>query len=74
VKTTTDTHATTAELLEAVYSVLSVPRLYNEGQLPLQGSLETAGDRPLVNTQQTEKTYVVRAVVNCRVCGLAIAL
>jgi hypothetical protein len=26
----TDTHATTEKLLEAVLSVLSVPRLYNE--------------------------------------------
>jgi hypothetical protein len=31
-----------------------------------------AGSGPLVKTQQTEKT--VRAVVNCRVCELAIVL
>jgi hypothetical protein len=36
----TDTHATTEELLEAVVSVRSVPRLYNEGELPLEESLE----------------------------------
>jgi hypothetical protein len=34
----TDTQATTQELLEAVFSVRSVPRLYNEDQLPLQVS------------------------------------
>jgi hypothetical protein len=34
--------ATTDELLEAVFSVWSVLRLYNEGQLPLEESLETA--------------------------------
>jgi hypothetical protein len=38
----TDTHETIEELLEAVFSVRSVPRLYNEDQLPLRGSLETA--------------------------------
>jgi hypothetical protein len=31
----TDTHAIIEELLEAVFSVRSVPRLYNEDQLPL---------------------------------------
>jgi hypothetical protein len=31
----TDTHPTVEELLGAVFSVQSVPRLYNEGQLPL---------------------------------------
>jgi hypothetical protein len=34
--------ATIEELLEAVFSVRSVPRLYNEGQLPSEESLETA--------------------------------
>jgi hypothetical protein len=29
-------HATTAELFEAVFSVQSMPRLYNMGQLPYQ--------------------------------------
>jgi hypothetical protein len=38
----TDTHATLEELLVAVFSVRSVPRLYNEDQLPLEESLETA--------------------------------
>jgi hypothetical protein len=37
----TDTH-TTVELLEAVFSVRSIPRLYNEEQLRLRESLETA--------------------------------
>jgi hypothetical protein len=37
----TDTHATTEELLEAVFSVRSVTRLYNEGKLPLDESHET---------------------------------
>jgi hypothetical protein len=36
----TDTHATTEELSEALFSVRSVPRLYNEDQLPLRESLE----------------------------------
>jgi hypothetical protein len=34
----TDTHATIEELFEAVFSVRPVPRLYNEGQLPLEES------------------------------------
>jgi hypothetical protein len=38
----TNTHATIEELLETVISVLPVPRLYNEDQLPLRTSLETA--------------------------------
>jgi hypothetical protein len=37
----TGTHAMTEELLEALFSVRSVPRLYNEDQLPLEQSLET---------------------------------
>jgi hypothetical protein len=37
----TDTH-TIEELLEAVSSVRSVPKLYNEDYLPLRESLETA--------------------------------
>jgi hypothetical protein len=41
VKAATDTHATTEELLEAVFSVRSVLRLYNEGQLPLWASLSS---------------------------------
>jgi hypothetical protein len=35
----TDMHAITEELLEAMFSVRSVPRLYNEDQLPLPTSL-----------------------------------
>jgi hypothetical protein len=38
----TDIHATTEELLEAVFSVRSVPKLYNKSQLPLDKSLESA--------------------------------
>jgi hypothetical protein len=34
----TDTHAAIKELLEAVFSLGSVPRLYNEDQLPLRVS------------------------------------
>jgi hypothetical protein len=37
---TTDMHATTQELLEALFPVQSVPKLYNEGRLPLEDSLE----------------------------------
>jgi hypothetical protein len=40
----TDTHATT-DLLEALFSVWSVPRLHNKGQLPLWKSPETATRR-----------------------------
>jgi hypothetical protein len=35
-------HPSIRELLEAVFSVTSVPRLYKEDQLPLRKSLETA--------------------------------
>jgi hypothetical protein len=38
----TDTHATIEELLEAVFFVRSVPRLYKEGLLLLEKSFETA--------------------------------
>jgi hypothetical protein len=34
----TDMHITIEKLLETVFSVRSVPRLYNEGQLPLEES------------------------------------
>jgi hypothetical protein len=37
--------ATKEKPLEAMFSVRSVPRLYNDGQLPLQKSLETAVTR-----------------------------
>jgi hypothetical protein len=37
----TDMHAT-IKVLEVVFSVWSMPMLYNEGQLPLEESLETA--------------------------------
>jgi hypothetical protein len=37
-----DTHATIEELLGAVFSVWSVPALYNEDQLPLRECLGTA--------------------------------
>jgi hypothetical protein len=37
-----DKHANMGKLLEAMFSVRSVPRLYNEGKLPSEESLETA--------------------------------
>jgi hypothetical protein len=37
-----DMHATMEELLEAVFSVWFMLRLYNESQLPLEESIETA--------------------------------
>jgi hypothetical protein len=39
-KATTDTHATVEELLEAAFSMRSVPRLCNECQLQLENSLD----------------------------------
>jgi hypothetical protein len=42
---TTHMHATIKELLEAVFSVRFVPRLYNKRELPLQKSIETALSR-----------------------------
>jgi hypothetical protein len=41
----TDKHTTTEELSGAVFSVRSLLRLYNEGQLPFEESLETAVKR-----------------------------
>jgi hypothetical protein len=38
-----DTHVTVEDLLEAVFSVLSVPRLYIEDQLPLGDTRVEAG-------------------------------
>jgi hypothetical protein len=35
-------YATIEELLEVVFSVRSMPRLYNEEQLPLQDGVESA--------------------------------
>jgi hypothetical protein len=40
-------HATIVELLEALFSVRSMPRLFNQDQLPLQESPETAVRRLL---------------------------
>jgi hypothetical protein len=40
-----DLHATTEELLEVVSCVRSMPRLYNEGQLPLEESFDTTVKR-----------------------------
>jgi hypothetical protein len=39
---TTDMHTTIEELLEAAFSVRSVPRLYNEDQLSIEENLEMA--------------------------------
>jgi hypothetical protein len=41
----TDMRATTEELLETMFSVWSVRRLYNEGQLPLKECFEKAKGR-----------------------------
>jgi hypothetical protein len=41
----TDSCATIEEPLEALISVRSMPRLYNEGQLPLEESLEMTVER-----------------------------
>jgi hypothetical protein len=38
----THTQATISELMEAMLFLRPIPRLYNEGQLPLEASLETA--------------------------------
>jgi hypothetical protein len=38
-----DKHATIVELLEAVFSVRSVPRLYNEGQRSLEMTVRRVG-------------------------------
>jgi hypothetical protein len=38
----TDTHATIEKLLEAVFSLRSLQRFYNEDQQPLEENLETA--------------------------------
>lgn len=35
-------HATVRQLLEAMFSELSVPGLYNEGQQPLTGTPQTS--------------------------------
>jgi hypothetical protein len=39
---TTDPHGTTKEVVEEVFSVWSMLRLYNEDQLPSEECLETA--------------------------------
>jgi hypothetical protein len=44
-KAAIDTQTAIHELLEAVFSVRSVPRSYKEGQLPLQQSFQTAVKR-----------------------------
>jgi hypothetical protein len=46
----TDTHTIIEELLEAVFSVRSAPRLYNEGQLPPGAHLTLNGwNIPFIN-------------------------
>jgi hypothetical protein len=45
------THATVEELLEAAFSVWSVLRLYNEGQLPLEKSVVATMRRVGVSTE-----------------------
>jgi hypothetical protein len=60
--TATDTHATIEELLEAVFSVRSVPRLYNEEQLTIYCTLYIVKDRPDLSSErapQINKTAIV---------------
>jgi hypothetical protein len=49
VMATTDMHTTMEELLEAVFAVRSVPKLYNKDQLPLRVSRETVCRRQAVS-------------------------
>jgi hypothetical protein len=53
----TDTHATTEELLEAVFSKLSMPRLYNEGLLPLENMTDPSSCQraPHINKPATAR-------------------
>jgi hypothetical protein len=67
---------------KVVFSVQFMPRLYNEDQLPLQGSLETAvrsiasslqGHEPRSRAMSTgeetaDSENFVHAVMNCRAC------
>jgi hypothetical protein len=55
----TDTHATIQELLEAVFSVRSVLRLYNEDKLPLAVSPSRVGvGRESAGRESAEKLVV----------------
>jgi hypothetical protein len=66
----TDMHATIGELLEAAFSVRSVPRLYNEDQLPFVvspgrvrvESLERNGDRR-VESESLQSVSQLRVAV-----------
>jgi hypothetical protein len=49
----TDTHATVEDMLEAVFSVWPVPRLYNEDHLPVP-DIRPEGDTSTVGNQDTE--------------------
>jgi hypothetical protein len=53
----TDTHVTTEELLEEVFSVRSLPRLYNEGQLPL--AVSPSPSRESVDSLQADSQLTV---------------
>jgi hypothetical protein len=71
--TATGTHTTTEEVSIAMFSVRSLPGLYNEGQLPLEKGLETAvrsvewppawdlavGQSPAGKIANTEVEYIV---------------
>jgi hypothetical protein len=53
----TDMHVTTEELLEALFSVRSLPRLYKEGQLPLEGVSRCSKGTPNIKKVQTLPFY-----------------
>jgi hypothetical protein len=65
-----DTYATTEELLEAVFSMLSMPRLYNEDQLPLQKSSEMAVRREEVGVRWSP---ALESVSRERVCRQSVS-
>jgi hypothetical protein len=54
----TDTHATIVEILDAVFSVRSVPRFYKEDQLELQGLVRGSEGRQSVKSCSCEKWEV----------------
>jgi hypothetical protein len=54
------TYGTVEELLEVAFSVQSMPRLYNEEQLPLQNSLESVVSECSSQTTKTQGIAFVR--------------
>jgi hypothetical protein len=53
-------YITIGALLEAVFSVKSMPRLYNQEQLPLRESLELAVSECSLQTARTPGIALVR--------------